>query len=308
MPCLSPIWIKNSSWRLKSGHEEYKDERIDTPMIAVPCGRCVECRRKRRSEWRTRLVHEFDLGKHKTCWFVTLTFSDKYYNRFKDNPRLAIRLFLERWRKKFGKSLRHWFITELGGLNGRLHFHGLVFDARCDFNYLRKAWEYGYVWIQEAESSAVCSYMVKYITKDDDTQHDYKPLIFCSPGIGSPYLTPQSYRFHHSTEFGVFFIYNNGFKCGLPRYYKTKLFTEDEIRRYRIFLFYNPPDLFLRGRKYFSEFDYLRDCSALYHDSLVRGTSLPLKPFVDSLVSFNGWLHGNAEFDIRCKYEQLNLF
>ena len=35
---------------------------------------------------------------------------------------LAVRRFLERWRKKYKKSVKHWFVTELGGkFTERIH-------------------------------------------------------------------------------------------------------------------------------------------------------------------------------------------
>ena len=43
-----------------------------------------------------------------------------------ETAKTAIRLFLERWRKKYGRSTKHWFITELGHDNTeRLHLHGI---------------------------------------------------------------------------------------------------------------------------------------------------------------------------------------
>ena len=57
----------------------------------------------------------------------------------------AIRLFTERWRKKYKKSIRHWLITELGG--GRyehLHIHGLIWTKE-NFEEVRKIWKYGFV-------------------------------------------------------------------------------------------------------------------------------------------------------------------
>ena len=40
---------------------------------------------------------------------------------------LAVREWLEKWRKKFGKSLRHWLVTELGHRGTEnIHLHGIV--------------------------------------------------------------------------------------------------------------------------------------------------------------------------------------
>ena len=55
--------------------------------------------------------------------FLTLTIDDKSYKQLKQKYNLkddndiatkAIRLCLERVRKQTGKSVKHWFITEMG--------------------------------------------------------------------------------------------------------------------------------------------------------------------------------------------------
>ena len=57
------------------------------------------------------------------AYFLTLTIDDKSYKRLKqkynlkdnnDRAAKAIRLCLERVRKQTGRSIKHWFITELG--------------------------------------------------------------------------------------------------------------------------------------------------------------------------------------------------
>ena len=75
------------------------------------------------------------------AYFVTLTFSteslkelDKEipegvegYERDNRIAAKSIRYFTENWRSRHKKTIRHWFITELGG--GRyehLHIHGII--------------------------------------------------------------------------------------------------------------------------------------------------------------------------------------
>ena len=68
------------------------------------------------------------------AYFLTLTIDDKSYKQLKQKYKLkdnndiatqAIRLCLERVRKLTGKSVKHWFITELGHeKTERLHLHG----------------------------------------------------------------------------------------------------------------------------------------------------------------------------------------
>ena len=70
------------------------------------------------------------------AYFLTLTIDDKSYKQISKKYKLkddndiatkAIRLCLERVRKLTGKSVKHWFITELGHeKTERLHLHGIV--------------------------------------------------------------------------------------------------------------------------------------------------------------------------------------
>ena len=100
-----------------------------------------------------------DIKEHKNGKFITLTFSTeglrRCYNECKkaqeatgydiDNAIVtwAVRHFLERWRWKYKKSLRHWLITELGdGTTEHVHLHGIVWAD--DLDDLEKLWQYGF--------------------------------------------------------------------------------------------------------------------------------------------------------------------
>ena len=63
----------------------------------------------------------------------------------------AIRKFLEHWRKKFKKSLRHWLVTELGH-NGteNIHLHGIVWTDE-NYSTIREKWAYGFIYPRTEE-------------------------------------------------------------------------------------------------------------------------------------------------------------
>ena len=80
---------------------------------------------------------------HKS-YFVTLTIDDENLEILKNElevksvkgnenniATLALRKFLERCRKKTGKSLKHWCVTELGEDRGRIHLHGIFFGNQA---------------------------------------------------------------------------------------------------------------------------------------------------------------------------------
>ena len=139
--CLYPKLVDNPKYKVNAkngGHvPPLKDERVK--KVPIGCGYCYECLRKKSNEWRVRLMEELKLRKNGK--FVTLTFSDeafKYlskkvegregYTLDNEIATYAVRRFLERWRKKYKKSVRHWLITELGH-NGteNVHLHGIIF-------------------------------------------------------------------------------------------------------------------------------------------------------------------------------------
>ena len=93
-------------------------------LIPVGCGKCIECRNQKKRNWQIRL-HE-EIKNDNTGIFVTLTFSCEELEKLTKETNLkecnavttiAVRRFLERWRKEHKKSVKHWLITELGQNN-----------------------------------------------------------------------------------------------------------------------------------------------------------------------------------------------
>lgn len=238
--CLYPKLIKNP--RLKNEARIWK---LDPRMYFVPigCGVCYECRKQKAQSWRVRMIEEL---KHndKNAYFVTLTFSDEALNSIREKinkntydciengiATFAMRMFLERWRKKYKKSCKHWFVTELGQTNTeRIHMHGIIFCDCEQIKELNNIWKYGRTDIGEYCNIRTINYIVKYVTKIDKTHKDYKSIILCSPGIGASYMETWEgkqikYRGIDSKEY---YTLSNGRKVALPIYYRNKAYTEDE--------------------------------------------------------------------------------
>ena len=49
----------------------------------IPCGKCLPCQKKRRSEWSLRLEHEFLYSD--SAFFITLTYDDYNIPKTKEN-------------------------------------------------------------------------------------------------------------------------------------------------------------------------------------------------------------------------------
>ena len=122
--CLYTKYIKNKKYQPNKKNNFKAPVCKDRRLLLVPakCGRCIECRKARKREWVIRLNEEIKNNPDKAT-FWTLTISNEEYEKLKSDSKkkdrdsickLAVKRMLERIRKKTKKSIRHWFITELG--------------------------------------------------------------------------------------------------------------------------------------------------------------------------------------------------
>lgn len=250
---------------------------MDTPpdlYIEVPCGSCQACEKRRMFDYRVRLMYELDV--YPNSAFITLTFNDEYIKLFADNPNMAVRRFLDRMRKTFGKQIRHWIVSEYGTLNGRIHYHGFLFNVPDNFDtkLLQNLWKYGFVWLGYANERSA-KYITKYVTKSASAGKK-APRIICSKGVGLSYLTPESVHFHIG-DFGNLrpYLQVGGCKYPLPRYYYSKVFTDDLKVEMILDRFYNPPEKFyVAGKEYDNELDFILARRRLFERNCKLGLSV----------------------------------
>ena len=136
--------------------------------------------------------------KNPNALFITLTFNEENYQKLswelfkksKDNLnyteqnemcKTAVRRWLEKIRKKTGKSIRHWLITEKGEDYERIHLHGIVWCPRERINQ----WGYGYTYTGDYVNQATIAYVTKYMLKVCEKWPDFRGKVMCSAGIGS---------------------------------------------------------------------------------------------------------------------------
>lgn len=230
------------------GKDEYGRTIYDDRVcyVELPCGNCIECREAKAREWQVRLGEE--IKDHKYKYFITLTFSPKELQQLCLKTRLeecnavaayAVRHMLERWRKTYKKSLRHWLITELGHEGTeRIHMHGILmsdielqFDKTKEENfYTWKYWKYGLVYVGQYVNQRTVNYIVKYINKIDNDHKGFVGQILCSPGIGKSWLDriDQSQYKYRPRQTKDTYTLNNGCKVKQPTYYRNKLRTPEE--------------------------------------------------------------------------------
>lgn len=232
-------------------------------FIRTKCGRCTECLKQRSNEWTKRLTEDFKCSAYKgdNVVFCTFTVSPKYYNMVKSDPKRAIRLFLERYRKLVGKSVRHWITVELGEKTKRLHFHALVWNPKSN-NMLRKCWQYGFCSFKKCTLRRA-AYVAKYLSKGSDVNLMFKPFVCTSAGIGKCYVEDlRNIHYHRNGSLKPFYC-ENGYHKSLPRYYRLKLFTDDERSAMNIHAcwlrFFKGEEFWLCGKPYKNYRQWLQD-------------------------------------------------
>lgn len=253
--------------------------------VKVDCGLCIECIQKRGKLWRTRLLDEYhyytDNFPDKKIQFCTLTIAPEYMHLFntRASAQKCIRLFLERYRKRYGCSFRHFICSEYGEKRGRLHYHMIGFGMLCNFKELASLWKYGRVDMQTLKGPQGLTYVSGYITKvvkADKLTHlqpffierDKKTYVFVSPGLGLNYCLDQFNRdWHFSGKYPRYVrVRDNGTPFALPRYYLDKIFSPIDLCRrkndYNTQLTELPKPPFIAHKRYFDDLasfaDYVR--------------------------------------------------
>lgn len=259
--CLYPKIIRNRKYtsNKKNGGDipPLSDERIG--LVPVGCQNCMECRKKKAREWHVRLLE--DVRENTNGKFITLTFSDKqikYIVEGKDTEgkiiakpltstgytldneiaTIAVRRWLERWRKKYKKSLRHWMITELGHKGTEnIHLHGIIWTDE-PLEEVEKSWAYGYMWKGKKEKGKIvnyvngktASYITKYVMKIDEKHPRYKSIVLTSPGIGAAYLKRADWKKNqfNGENTREFYRTSTGHKMAMPIYWRNKIYKEEE--------------------------------------------------------------------------------
>jgi hypothetical protein len=243
--CLYPRIGKNKKYvaNKKNGGDvpQAPDERIK--YVAIGCGKCMECRKKKQREWQVRLHEEIKNNPLK-AHFVTLTYSEealqqldnkidkklKGYERDNAIASYSIRKFTERWRKQHKKTIKHWLVTELGTTRTeRLHIHGILWTQQKES--ISEKWKYGGVWFGNYVNAKTINYIVKYLNKSDKVHKEYRPKMYVSNGIGKGYLKGKDIynnKYKENSETNETYRTRNGLKLALPIYYRNYIYNEKE--------------------------------------------------------------------------------
>mgnify|MGYP000379815928 CR=1 FL=1 len=194
--CVSPIDGWRSAERSVTGKRavvfDLRRGLHDRPVI-VPCGRCIECRLRKKREWALRCQHEASLHDENTL--LVLTYDDEHLPALGSLRKAHLSSFLKRLRSRSGKRFKFFACGEYGGRFDRPHYHVLLFGLgfpdkvpgperngykSWNSEVLDATWAQGITEIGEVTFDGI-AYVAKYITKKDDRDegwlraHGYEP-------------------------------------------------------------------------------------------------------------------------------------
>jgi len=226
--CITPFQVRN---------------KITTEWMALPCGKCPGCMKRRSSGWSFRLVKEGERAE--TALFVTLTYDTNYVPLTKSGymslNKRHIQLYMKRLRKLSNRKLKYYVCGEYGGKRSRPHYHMIIFNADAD--KVEHAWSqykaglgyvpFGSIFIGEVNEASI-GYTLKYMQKpgkipmhrNDDRIKEFSLM---SKGLGANYITDNMSSWHKSDLLNRMYVpMKEGKKIAMPRYYKDKIYSETQ--------------------------------------------------------------------------------
>lgn len=217
--------------------------KVKGDFMPVPCGRCPPCKKRRVDEWVFRMMQEESVSC--ASHFVTLTYDTRSVpltpHGFMTLSKSDFQNYMKRLRKLSRNTLKYYAVGEYGSLNYRPHYHALIFNCE-NSEYFADAWSLGgkslgnvFVGTCTNRSSA---YVLKYIDKESWREKVYRhqrddrvrEFSLCSKGLGSSYCqNPEIVAYHRSDLNRNYLVHRGGSKVAMPRYYRLKIFTPEQL-------------------------------------------------------------------------------
>lgn len=245
--CISPIVVKRK-------YDSMKGEKT----MRVPCGKCVQCLRRRANGWTFRLLEESKVST--SCAFITLTYEDTptSENGFPTLHKPDLQKFFKRLRKRISDNhlsygytykkdiptIKYYACGEYGSKTYRPHYHAIVYNLPYMLfteDFISSCWGLGHVQIDQGNELTM-RYCSKYVMKSHWNKD--LTLVDCSTGelfeddripefslmskkLGFAFLTPAMKKYLRERCQG--FVMLSGNPTALPRYYKDQLFDTTDL-------------------------------------------------------------------------------
>lgn len=194
--------------------------------------------KRRTSGWSFRLVKEGE--RSNSALFVTLTYDTAFVpitnNGYMTLDKKDLQKFFKRLRKLTDEKLKYYAVGEYGSTKMRPHYHIILYNANKE--HITRAWALnnyaiGTNYIGDVSAASI-GYTLKYMCKqskiplhrNDDRQKEFSVM---SKGLGANYLTKNMIKWHKDDlENRMYVPMLDGKKIAMPRYYKDKMYNEEE--------------------------------------------------------------------------------
>lgn len=228
--CITPLTLK------KTYRNEQDSRAGNGSGLAhkVPCGKCVQCLKRRQNSWAFRLQEQSKIST--SACFLTLTYEEtpKSFNGHSTLLKSDLQKFIKKLRKKTLNNIKYYACGEYGTKSKRPHYHAIMFNLPSrmyENNTILETWNKGHVVIAPCNTSTIM-YVTKYLQKGSfqaEADHDDRIPEFSlmSKKLGANYLTPQMVK-HHKEQLKNYVTLSGGIKTSMPRYYQDKIFNKSE--------------------------------------------------------------------------------
>lgn len=239
--------------------------------VYFPCGQCINCKKKKFTEWSIRGRDELNYWKGKAA-FITISYNDNNLIKTQNNYRLNDKdaggslcrehmvEFIKGIKKIYGKHIRYIYCGEYGPKTFRPHYHLLIFgvsqrevnlDILAGIKYgkskLVNLWKKGAIYLSinektgkpyEKVSSRAVQYIVGYTRKklpSAAVKEFYNEIEREKPFMS----TSQGIGKGWAEENKENWVHNlrssiNNVKCCIPRYYIKRVYKEEgKVTRYK---------------------------------------------------------------------------
>ena len=232
--------------------------------MPFPCGKCPPCKKRRTSGWSFRLTKEGE--RSNSALFITLTYDTQFVpitkNGYMTLDLKDLQKFFKRLRKLSQNKLKYYAVGEYGSTKKRPHYHIILYNANPD--HIKRAWALNNINIGTYHignvSSASIGYTLKYMSKNtqipmhqnDDRKKEFSVM---SKGLGSNYITESMIKWHkNNLEQRMYVPIEDGKKIAMPRYYKDKMYNEEEKDKISLYMVKIAEELDLEMSKQFISF------------------------------------------------------
>lgn len=131
MACFTPLpafkgELNPKTFKMKMIVLPRTEENLSLYSLRIPCNKCSGCRLEYSRQWAIRCMHESQM--HDKSAFITLTYNDEFLPANASLDYSDWTNFMKRLRFRLAPlKIRFYMGPEYGELNGRPHYHALIF-------------------------------------------------------------------------------------------------------------------------------------------------------------------------------------